>query len=383
MKKLVLLLCLSLCGICAHSQKKNLNPLRILIRDSVTYDKVVMGNIEVPAVASGMMASYKYNKVLKYPVRIALDPGHIAGNWDEALIEGNFIQNKKKHIKFYESQLTMATCLLLKEMLESNGFSVMITRDWGASALGYSWTEWYKNEFKKQLLSDLKGKLIDSARYNFLLKADKKTVFTSYFRLLDLKARVAKINEFKPDITAIVHYNTSEFTSDETKDSPVCQHNYSAFFIPGAFTVSEMNSKNQHEDLFRLLSTDALEKSALLSSFVADQFKVSLGIPPIDKQDTTTWSHEIGWYKKYISHSGYPGVLGRNLALTRAINSPLVYGEPFLQNNAIMIEKLNKKEIYVAAMNMKTSSLILSSARCYYSGILRYLREGQFSVVFE
>jgi hypothetical protein len=110
---------------------------------------------------------------------------------------------------------------------------------------------------------------------------------------------------------------------------------------------------------------------------------VSLGIPPIDKQDTTTWSHEIGWYKKYISHSGYPGVLGRNLALTRAINSPLVYGEPFLQNNAIMIEKLNKKEIYVAAMNMKTSSLILSSARCYYSGILRYLREGQFSVVFE
>jgi len=367
----------------AHSQQlpSGINPLRVMIKDSALYEKIITNEVRIPVVNSALSVNYRENNVMKYPVRIAIDPGHVAGTWSEAYIEGNYIENKKNSISFYESKIAMATALLLKEKFEKNGFIVFMTRNWKEGAFGKSYSKWYKNDFKSTLLSELANGTIDSSRYDQLSKADKKTVFETYYRIRDLQKRAEKINLFNPDITVVIHYNVSEFINKRGEDAPICDHNYSTFFVPGGFTLPELGSTTQVHDVFRLLSTNDIERSIKLSNFVSQEFSTTFGIQSIESQLDQPWAKEIPWIKKYASQTPFQTVLGRNLLLTRKIKGPLVYGEPFLQNNKDLIFQLNDKSLDVNGL--RVGPIIQTTAQCYYNGILRYLKEGNFSVVFQ
>lgn len=357
------------------------NPLRVIIKDSTLYEAILKDSIKVPAISSGLSVHYRPSKILKYPVRIALDPGHVASNWEEAKIEGHYIENKRENIKFYESELTMATALLLKERLEGNGFLVYMTRRWGEGAFGVSYTDWYKREFKRFAANDLTSGIIDSSKYQQLMKASKKEVFESYYRVLDIQERARKINLFKPDISLIIHYNASEFDSDKVNSAPITDFNYSVFFVPGGFTITELSSPTQEHDVFRLVSTNDLDRSIKLANYVSNEFEINFKVPSLTEQKAERWAQDIPWLNKYVSPTPNPFVLGRNLLLTRLIQGPLVYGEPFLQNNRYFITELNRKDLNV--YGLKVSPLIQTAANSYYLGILRYLKEGKFSVIFE
>ena len=85
---------------------------------------------------------------VKYPVseflglRIALDPGHMASNWEQAVLEKRYVKvegeyyGQKEDIRFFEANLAYTTSLLLKEMLEKKGAIVKITHEYGKSAMG-------------------------------------------------------------------------------------------------------------------------------------------------------------------------------------------------------------------------------------------------------
>jgi N-acetylmuramoyl-L-alanine amidase len=364
-----------------NASPNGINPLRILIKDSTLYEKIITNEVRIPVVNNALSVNYRPNNVMKYPVRIAIDPGHVAGNWSEAYIEGHFIENRRNNIRFYESEIAMATALLLKDKLEKNGFIVFMSRKWKEGSLGKSYTNWFKSDLKKTLIAELKSGNIDSTRYSQLLKSDKKTVFETFYRFLDLQERADKINLFNPDITVLIHYNTSEFTASKGEDAPICDHNYSTFFVPGGFTLPELGSPKQEHDVFRLISTNDIERSARLSDYVAQEFFSNFGVYSLESQSNQPWAQNIPWLKRYVSQTPFNSVLGRNLFLTRKIQSPIVYGEPFLQNNKDVIYQLNNKSLNVNGL--KVGPIIQTSAQCYYNGILRYLKEGNFSVVFE
>jgi len=213
------------------------------------------------------------------------------------------------------------------------------------------------------------------------MKASKKEVFESYYRVLDIQERARKINLFKPDISLIIHYNASEFDSDKVNSAPITDFNYSVFFVPGGFTITELSSPTQEHDVFRLVSTNDLDRSIKLANYVSNEFEINFKVPSLTEQKAERWAQDIPWLNKYVSPTPNPFVLGRNLLLTRLIQGPLVYGEPFLQNNRYFITELNRKDLNV--YGLKVSPLIQTAANSYYLGILRYLKEGKFSVIFE
>lgn len=372
---------LLLLSLSAPARSQVFNHARVVVKDSTIYSKIFDGSVSVPVVTNAMNVYYRPSNVLKYPVRVAIDPGHIAGNWEEAYLEGHFIENRKEKVRFFESELTMATALTLKRKLEADGYLVMMTRNWGEGANGKSFTKWFKSDFRKQLAADLESGAIDSSRYHRLAAASRAEVFESYYRILDLKERAKKINLFKPDITVIIHYNTSEFTAKRGEDAPIFENNFSSYFIPGGFTLAELSSSSQEQDIFRLLSTNTVERSARLSDCVAREFKKSFSLPDLTISDTATVAADVPWLKHFASATTFPSVFGRNLYLTRVVRSPLVYGEPFLQNNRKMVHELNRRDYKIDGL--KTSPVVPIAAQCYYNGILRYLKEGNFSVVFE
>jgi hypothetical protein len=262
----------------------------------------------------------------------------------------------------------MATSLILKDLFIARGFSVMLTRRPGESALGMSFTDWYSHRFKSDLAYDLDNEFITKEFHDAMLVASEKEVFEKYFRDKDFIARGKTINAFNPDITLVIHYNASDHEASLDGISPVVDYNYSVCFVPGSFTGIELSTESQLEDFVRLASTDIISKSILLSSFISNEFKSKLGVPSLTPQAKP----EVWYVKKYSIYTGQEGVYARNLYLTRAINSPLCYGESLIQNNKDELKRLSVPDMKVGPY--KVSSRVKEVADAYYTGVVKYFK---------
>jgi N-acetylmuramoyl-L-alanine amidase len=265
--------------------------------------------------------------------KIALDPGHFGG--ELALIEGRFIGNPKK---FDEGTLTFLTALYLKELLEKEGFEVFLTRQAigkGAYPLGfYQWLE-----LNPELQQG--GKPVTR-------------IFQEYYNKLDLEERAKIINEFKPDLSLIIHYNAAE---EETED------NFNLIHVPGSFKEVELVTKDSRLEFMRLLLTDHLDDSISLSKFIIKAQTKHTNVLPVPSENNIS-------YLKNVCIEVSEGVWARNLRLTRLVRSPLCYGETLLQNNIDMLEKLTIKDCFIEGISCP--SLVKKVAQGYFEGILEY-----------
>ena len=336
----------------------------LLVKDTSVVAGIRNGVYSHPAIEIAAKSEFKKTPNRGFPIRVAIDPGHIATSKKEAVMEERYVRSKQGF--FYEAELNMATALELKRKLEARNFEVMITRSPKATALGMSYDKWFKKYSREALCSDLSQNKITRNQYEELIRLSKKDLFHKYFKDKDFQVRKDLINAFQPDITLIIHYNATEFENTDKAFAPEVDYNYAVAFVPGGFTNKELETESQLNDFIRLASTDIVEKSVILSSFIVDEFETKLGAPkllPTDNPDL--------WYlKKYSVYTGTPGVFSRNLYLTRAISSPMCYGESLLQNNANEVIKLSKRDTKVGPY--KISSRVLDVADCYYTGTIKY-----------
>ena len=304
-------------------------------------------------------------------IKIAIDPGHIAGNHAMALIEGknlkfskkNYPQLKKDSILIAEGILTFATAQILKAQLENDGAEVFLTRSENLTAFGLTYDEWLikkKNKFLDSLFAS--GK-ISLSKKEALKKKNKKEFFYDFFRDIDLVKRAELINKFKPDASIIIHYNVDE--KNHNWEKPTTK-NFCMAFIPGAFDAKILQTDIARTNLIRLLLSNHLSLSEKLSSLTVNEFHKKLTIPIATKKDADYLLNNC----KYASKEG---VYCRNLALCRLIQSPLVYGECLYQDNLNEYEILSKTDkIY---FGIKTNDRVKQVADAYYEAILNYFNE--------
>ena len=304
-------------------------------------------------------------------IKIAIDPGHIAGNHAMALIEGknlkfskkNYPQLKKDSILIAEGILTFATAQILKAQLENDGAEVFLTRSENLTAFGLTYDEWLikkKNKFLDSLFAS--GK-ISLSKKEALRKKNKKEFFYDFFRDIDLVKRAELINKFKPDASLIIHYNVDE--KNHNWEKPTTK-NFCMAFIPGAFDAKILQTDIARTNLIRLLLSNHLSLSEKLSSLTVNEFHKKLTIPIATKKDADYLLNNC----KYASKEG---VYCRNLALCRLIQSPLVYGECLYQDNLNEYEILSKTDkIY---FGIKTNERVKQVADAYYEAILNYFNE--------
>lgn len=363
----LLLLALSVSGSTIAQSEKNYSNLKYLIKDTTILAQALDGKYPHPAVEIAVKREFSSTQIKNYPIRISIDPGHVATSKKEALIEERYINSQFGF--FYESELNMATAILLKEMLVQRGFDVMLTRNENESVLGRPFLKWYKKDFKERLENDRITGKISNEKYTDLINASPKDVFNKYYKDLDFIERANKINAFNPDITIAIHYNATEFKNDIESYAPTTTNNYSVTFVPGGFTFLELTNNNQMDDFIRLATTDNLEKSILLSGFIVKEFEDKFQAQRL----TPEINHDLWYLKKYSVYTNEPGVFSRNLYLTRAIKSPICYGECFLQNNIKEIEKLAQRTLRVGK-SLNTSPRVKDVADAYYAGIMKYFK---------
>lgn len=300
--------------------------------------------------------------------KIAIDPGHIAGDMEMGNIEKKCLTFKcdslkglKDSIAIAEGALTFATAKLLKDKLEAEGAEVFITRPFNSSsAFGVTFDTWLKINYKTTVDSLYKaGKLSLSQKQFFLsAKATKRDKFRVIFKDVELQKRAEIINHYKPDFTIIIHYNVDETNTGWTKPA---NKNFNMTFVGGAFMKNDLSSPEKRFEFLRLLISKDLENSIKLSSAVVKSFEKNLNVKTATLKDA-----------KYLTEgclfTDEPGVYCRNLQLTRYVHGPLVYGETLYQDNLIECIALNKE------CDKTKNERVQQVAEAYFQGVLNYVK---------
>lgn len=301
-------------------------------------------------------------------MKIAIDPGHIGGAYHMGETESRCMTlaiDSTKQIQLVEGNLTFFTALLLKHKLDSMGAQTMMTRtDTGLSSLGITFFEWKKKIKNKPYLDSLISNNLISEKGVRLLHAHlpDKVLFTDVFGSVDMAARAKKINTFHPDITVIIHYNVNERNLgwNHTTDK-----DYVMAFVPGCITSEDLKTLAGRLNFLRLLLSPDIERSIELSSAVAKHISSGLNVPLAQKTDAT-------YLTEHCLSTPQKGVYSRDLALTRLIIGPLVYGEPLYQDNNSECLLLTAKDSSI--LGYAVSKRIELVAEAYYEGILDYVK---------
>ncbi len=300
-------------------------------------------------------------------LRIALDPGHIAGDYPTARLERKSVQIKKDSLKgvsqndtIIEGRLTLATALLLKKKLEDVGAIVFITREKdNFSAFGKDFDSWVKEDMKRCLDSAVsQGHISPREKTIYTTKPQRKVIFREFFLQEDLRERARRINAFNPDLTIIIHYNVDEKNEGWTKPT---KKNFCMVFIPGAFMSGRMEKKESRFNLLRLLITSDLAASAEMAGLLCEQFQNDLNVSLAEPKDAA-------YLKESCTQAPHKGVYCRNLALTRLISGPVVYGESLYQDNQDEYKLLSVRNF----KNGKIPERVALVAESYYKAILSY-----------
>jgi len=301
-------------------------------------------------------------------MKIAIDPGHIGGTYPMGETESRCMTlaiDSTQRIQLIEGNLTFFTTVLLKHMLDSMGAKTMLTRtDTGISALGITFAQWKKKIKNKDYVDSLIHNHLISEKNMHLLNAHlaDKALFSEVFGSVDMAARAEKINTFRPDITVIIHYNVNE---KNTGWSHTTDKDYVMAFVPGCITTENLKSLSGKLNFLRLLLSPDIEESVRLSSDVAKNISTSLNVPLAQKTDAS-------YLTEHCLSTPAEGIYSRDLALTRLIKGPLVYGEPLYQDNAQECFLLTTKSDTL--LGYAVSKRIELVAQAYYKGIIEYIQ---------
>jgi N-acetylmuramoyl-L-alanine amidase len=359
-------------------------------KGSSRFSEDFINKINVKIQTRGLLHTRPNTSKLLDGVRIAVDPGHIAGTFNEAIREGKFMwlmSPRGNSIKFYEAALNLATARVLKDMLERDGATVMLTRNSGRQVYPLSFDAWVLRYFRWAVNEKLREKHITREAAERLLNSTKEDEKLKFFNSeIEMPYRARLINDFHPDITVLVHYDAMDdnpaFRSkylriknilsrntvtcgqkikeieDVVKSISETGRDFCTVYVPGSFLRGELDSVESRIEFLRLIISPDIDHSILFSKYVLENFEKFLGVPP---------AHEPIANALLVSVCRH-GLYARNFKMTRLVRGALCLGEPLQQNNmkeAIELSSIN---------NGKVPERVKQVARAYYEAVLKYVK---------
>jgi hypothetical protein len=326
-------------------------------------------------------------------IRIAIDPGHSANSFKEGVYERKFISfvSSSQSIQFYESELNFKTALIMKHLLEEKGAKVFVTRlSEGFPGPAY-FKKWLNDDYKADLKKLSENGVINEKKASLFKALNQQGKYLFFQKYIERPWRAMKINEFKPHLTFMLHYNATGYHGRDKADkyneikkvlsknldnkdklklisaiskrTHIEKENYSMVFIPGTFMENELSDHESRLHFLRLLLTNDLENSTILSKILIQKFEKNINIKPVDS-----------WYGELRNNqpTAYKGVFARNLGMTRMVLGPIAFGEPFLQNNKKAIELIKEPEINFAGL--RAAPILIKTAQAYVEAAEEFIK---------
>lgn len=291
--------------------------------------------------------------------RIVLDPGHIGGEWAR-MEERYFVRGTDRPVQ--EAVLNLIVARLLKTQLEAAGHTVLLTKDNFLPV-----TDKRPEDFR----AEAEAFISRWTRFNAFPPLEREAAVADslrkrqellFYRSAEISARARKVNdELKPDLTLCIHFNAVEW--NEHYD--LVDDNRLLLYVHGHYLDNEITGDDDRLRLLSKLLERSHETELAIADSIADALSRATGLPPV---------RASGAFGLPIGRN--PAVYARNLAANRLINGPVVYLEPYYQNNRTVYQRIQLgdydgvKEID----NVKYRSLYREYADAVGEGLARYLK---------
>lgn len=241
-------------------------------------------------------------------LRIALDPGHLGGEW--ARMEERWFQiGENKPV--IEGNMVLEVAKLLKKELERRGAKVVLLRTSSKPA-----TSLRPEKLRTQAAASLRerGRPVNPAS----LKAESERLF---YRTAEIHARARLVNQrYKPDLVLALHFNAEAWGNPARPTLTDLNHLH--LLVSGCYSARELEYDDQRYDLMVKLLNRSHDKEVGVSRTVAQGMARATGLPPYTYRGDTA-----------INVGGSPYVWARNLLANRLFECPVIYLEPYVMNN--------------------------------------------------
>lgn len=253
-------------------------------------------------------------------LHIALDPGHIGGNY--AQMEERYLSFQPNE-SIQEGILTLITAQALAERLRSLGAYVTLVRDKLEPV-----TKDRPTDLREAALNVLKDAGFPQPKEGYDgLQGDEKIVTVQwqseklFYRVSEIHARAKKVNnEVKPDLVLCLHYNAEAWgASTAPQYSPL---NHYHVLVNGCYAPVEVEQADVRFEMFGRLLTRIHEEELPLAAAVSRGLGSATGLPAYVY--TTPNARHV---------TPDSGVYARNLLANRLYNCPVVYLEPYVMNH--------------------------------------------------
>ncbi|MBL9132539.1 MAG: N-acetylmuramoyl-L-alanine amidase [Verrucomicrobiaceae bacterium] len=253
-------------------------------------------------------------------IHIAIDPGHIGGNF--AIMEERYLSFQPSE-SIQEGVLTLITAQALAERLRALGAYVTLVRDKLEPV-----TKVRPPELRDAALAVLKEAGFPTPKESYDgLTGDEKIISVQwqseklFYRVSEIHARGTKVNnEIKPDLVVCLHYNAEAWgAATAPQFSPV---NHYHVLVNGCYAPVEVEQADVRFEMFHRLFSRIHEEELPLAASVSKGLAAATGLTPYVY--TTPNARQVTADK---------AVYARNLLANRIYNCPVVYLEPYVMNH--------------------------------------------------
>lgn len=259
--------------------------------------------------------------------RIALDPGHLGGDW--ARVEERWFRIGDS-TPVTEGDMTLKVAKLLAPALGALGAEVILVR--GAAGPTTRARPAALREVARAELA-LQGNPAPRESYQAPEDPDRggTVQFESellFYRAAEIRHRGDMVNRIiRPDLTICLHFNAEAWGNPGKPDFVPRNHLHA--LVNGSYSAGELrNDDVRFEMLGKLLDRSFAEEVAASENIVASLAHAT-GLPPYEY--TTSSAHRV-------SQSAY--VWARNLLANRVYRTPVVYLEPYVMNSHEVWERV-------------------------------------------
>jgi len=253
-------------------------------------------------------------------VRLALDPGHIGGEW-AAMEERSFALPGDKPVQ--EGDMTLLVAKMAAVQLRALGAEVTLVRDELKPSSPFT-----VDALRPAARAELRLMGIADIRENYAgardpLKGNSVQWHAEklFYRVAEIRARARRVNgTLRPDLAVCIHFNADEWSDPA---NPVfTPRNDLHVMVNGCYGAGELRYDDQRlEMLLRLLSRAHAEEVAAAGP-VAAAIAAGTGLPPfqyLTGNAVKAGANDFLW--------------ARNLLANRIFDCPVVYLEPYRMNH--------------------------------------------------